>query len=136
MKLPLIGEPGVECRSGVSGHTLVFTFTNNITSGDARVTAGVGSVSAAPVFNGKTMTVNLTNVTDVQKITVTLSNVTDAFSQVLPSTTVSMNVLLGDLNGNKIVNSSDVAATKIQSGSPVRNKLPRGCDRQWHDQQF
>ncbi len=82
------------------------------------------------------MTVNLTNVTDVQKITVTLSNVTDAFSQVLPSTTVSMNVLLGDLNGNKIVNSSDVAATKIQSGSPVRNKLPRGCDRQWHDQQF
>ena len=28
--LPLSGTPGVECRSGAGGHTLVFTFVNNI----------------------------------------------------------------------------------------------------------
>lgn len=119
VNLPLNGEAGVECRSGVSGHTLVFTFTNDVTSGNASVTAGIGSVSGVPIFNGRTMTVNLTSVTDAQKITVTLSNVTDAFSQILPNTNVSMNVLWGDTNGNKIVNSSDITEAKMQSGSPV-----------------
>ena len=65
------------------------------------------------------MTVSLTNVTDAQKITTTLSNLTDAFSQALPNINVSMNVLLGDTNGNKAVNSTDVAQTKLQSGLPL-----------------
>ena len=64
------------------------------------------------------MTVNLTNVTDAQKVTVTLSNLTDEFLQALPNTNVSMNVLLGDTNGNKVVNATDVAQTKLQSGLP------------------
>ena len=33
--LPLIGEPGVECRSNAGAHTLVFTFSNNVVSGNA-----------------------------------------------------------------------------------------------------
>ena len=33
VNLPLAGEPGVECRSGAVGHTMVFTFTNNIVNG-------------------------------------------------------------------------------------------------------
>ena len=57
--------------------------------------------------------------TDVQKITVTLSNVTDSFAQVLPDTAVSMNMLIGDTNGNKSVNAGDVAQTKGQSGAAV-----------------
>ena len=65
------------------------------------------------------MTVNLTGVTDVQKITVTLSNVTDSFAQVLPNTAVSMNMLIGDTSGNKTVNASDVSQTKLQSGQAV-----------------
>jgi hypothetical protein len=48
-----------------------------------------------------------------------LSNVTDSFSQVLPDTPVSMNMLIADTNGNKTVNASDVAQTKGQSGLPV-----------------
>ena len=119
VSLPLSGEPGVECRSGAAGHTLVFTFTNNITSGNANVTGGGGNVSGTPSFSGKTMTVNLTNVTDAQKVTVTLSNLTDEFLQALPNTNVSMNVLLGDTNGNKVVNATDVAQTKLQSGLPL-----------------
>ena len=65
------------------------------------------------------MTVNLTGVTDMQKITVTLSSVTDNFGQVLPTKAVSANMLLGDTTGNKSVNSSDISQTKAQSGIVV-----------------
>jgi hypothetical protein len=119
INLPLSGEPGVECRSGGGNYTEVFTFDNNVVSGSAAVTGGTGNVSGSPTFSGNTMTVNLIGVTDVQKITVTLTNVTDTFSQVLPSTAVSMNVLIGDVNGNKIVNASDVAVVKSQAGQAV-----------------
>jgi hypothetical protein len=77
VNLPVTGQPGVECRAGGGNHTLVFTFNNNIASGSASVTTGVGSVAGSPIFSGKTMTVNLTGVADVQKITLTLSNVID-----------------------------------------------------------
>jgi len=117
--LPLTGEPGVECRSSGGNHTLLITFTNTMVSGNASVTGGTGSVAGSPTFSGSTMTVNVTGVSDVQKLTVTLSNVTDAFAQVLPDTPVSMNMLIGDTNANKTVNVSDVAQTKGQSGLPV-----------------
>jgi uncharacterized delta-60 repeat protein len=116
--LPLSDEPGVECRSTGGAHTLVFTFSNDVVSGNAAVTSGIGSVSGSPTFVGNTMTVNLTGVTDVQKITVTLSNVTDSFAQVLPDTPISVNMLIGDTTGNKTVNAGDVAQTKGQSGQP------------------
>jgi hypothetical protein len=119
--LPLTGEPGVECRSGGAGgnHTFVFTFTNNVVSGNASVTQGVGTVSGPPTFSGNTMTVNLTSVADVQRIIVTLTSVTDSFGQVLPDTAVSADMLIGDTTGNRTVNSSDIAQVKAQAGLPV-----------------
>ena len=119
INLPLSGEPGVECRSGGGNYTEVFTFDNNVVSGSAAVTSGIGSVSGSPVFSGNTMTVNLIGVTDVQRITVTLTNVTDTFSQVLAPTAVSVNVLIGDVNGNKTVNATDVALVKSHVGQAV-----------------
>jgi plastocyanin len=116
--LPLSGNPGVECRSSGGNHTLVFTFSNNVTAGSASVTAGTGSVSGSPSFAGNTMTVNLTGVADIQQITVKLSGVTDS-SAVLPDTFVSINMLIGDTNGNKSVNASDITQTKVQSGATV-----------------
>jgi hypothetical protein len=117
--LPLTGEPGVECRSSGGIHTIVITLSNAVVSGSANVTTGTGSVAGSPTFSGNVMTVNLTGVVDVQKVTVTLSNVTDGFSQVLASIPVSMNVLVGDTNASKIVNATDIAQTKAQSGQPV-----------------
>jgi hypothetical protein len=117
--LPLTGEPGVECRSSGGNHTLVITFSNPMVTGNASVTSGTGTVAGSPTFSGNTMTVNLTGVTDVQMITVTLSGVTDVFSQVLSDTAISMNMLTGDTNANKSVNSADIAQTKGQSGLPV-----------------
>ena len=121
INLPLTGQPGVECRSGGANgdYTLLFTCSNNLVSGSASVTGGIGSVSGSPTFSGNTMTVDVTGAANTQTLTVTLSNVTDQFSQVLPDTPVSVGLLIGDTNGNGVVNASDVAQTKSQIGVSV-----------------
>ncbi len=118
--LPLTGEPGVECRSGGGNddHSIVVTFSNGVVSGTANVTGG--SLSGLPTFSGNQMTVNLTGVSNAQQVTVQLSSVTDAVGQTLPAGTVKMNVLLGDVNGNKAVTATDIGQVKANSGgSPV-----------------
>ncbi len=116
--LPLTGEPGVECRTRGSQHTLVFTFSDNVVSGSATLT-GNGRIAGSPVFSGNTMTVNLSRVVDVQKITVTLTNVTSSGGQVLPSAAVSMNVLAGDVDATKTVDNTDFTLTRSQVGMAV-----------------
>ena len=113
--------PATECRSGgLSGdYTLVVTFNNKVTSGNASVFSGTGTVSGAPTFSGNTMTINLTGVTNAQTVTVTLSGVTDVFSQVLADTPVSAKFLIGDTNNSSSVTSSDVAQVKGQLGQTV-----------------
>jgi hypothetical protein len=117
--LPSSGNAGVECRSSGGNHTLIFTFSNQVVSGNAAVTAGTGNVSGSPTFSGNTMTVDLTGVTDQQQITVTASNVMDTFGQTLPSASVNAVILAGDTNGNSTVNAADVAQTRAQEGAPV-----------------
>ena len=121
LNLPLIGAPAVESRAPDSGgtHTLVFTFTNNVTSGTAAVTAGIGTVAANPTFARNVMSVNLTGVTDAQRLTVTLSGVRDAYSQGISTTPINMNVLRGDTTGDGVVNASDIAQTKFHDGTVV-----------------
>lgn len=119
--LPLIGGPGVECRTGgASGNfTIVLTYSNQVTSGSASVTGGTGTVSGSPTFSGNTMTVNLTGVTDAQTITLSLSNVTDNFSQVLATSSVQMGVLAGDVDGNGTVNGGDTVADRNDAGQTL-----------------
>jgi hypothetical protein len=116
-----ISLPGVECRSGgaTNDYTLLFTFSNNLESGNASVTSGTGNVVGTPVILGNTMTVNLTGVADAQTLSVTLSGLTDQFLQTLPDTSIGMSVLIGDVTGNAVVNASDVSQVKTQTGMPV-----------------
>ena len=113
----LLTTDPVECRSSGGNHTLVLTFNNYLVSGSASVTTGTGTVSGAPAFSGKTVTIDLVGVSDMQKLVVTLHNVTDRFSQVLPDTPITVNMLIGDTTGNKSVNASDISQTKLRSGS-------------------
>jgi plastocyanin len=116
--LPLSGSVGVECRSGGStnDYEMIINFATTVTVGSASVTSGTGSVSSFSV-SGSQVTVNLTGVTNVQTITVTLFNVNDGMH--FGNVPVSMGVLVGDVNGNATVNSSDVALTKSQVGQAV-----------------
>jgi hypothetical protein len=116
--LPLTGNVGIECRSGgaTNDYQMIINFATSVTVGSAAVTSGTGSVSSFSV-SGSQVTVNLTGVTNVQRITVTLINVNDGMHT--GNVPVSMGVLVGDVNGNALVNASDVSLTKWQVGQPV-----------------
>jgi hypothetical protein len=116
--LPLTGNVGIECRSGgaTNDYQMIVNFATSVTVGSASVTSGTGSVSSVSV-SGPQVTVNLTGVTNVQRITVTLMNVNDGTNT--GDIPISMGVLVGDVNGNAAVNSSDVSLTKSQVGQPV-----------------
>src|SRR5262249_10455572 len=112
--LPLTGTPGVECRAGGStnDYTMVITFSMNVTvDGDpqAQVTSGVATVGTAGINNGgvvsvdgNVVTVPLTNVGNAQTIHVRLNSVNNSGNFVIP-----MSILIGDVNGNGVVNASD-----------------------------
>jgi hypothetical protein len=122
--LPLTGNVGVECRSGgaTNDYQMIINFANPVTVGSAAVTSGTGSVSSFSGNGTPQITVNLTGVINVQRITVTLMNVTDGTSSgdvPLADVPVSMGVLVGDVNGNAVVNASDVSLTKSQVGQAV-----------------
>jgi hypothetical protein len=62
--LPLTGNVGVECRSGVAtnDYQMIINFATTVTVGSASVTSGTASVSSFTV-SGSQVTVNLTGVT-------------------------------------------------------------------------
>ena len=114
--LPLTGNPGIECRSGgaTNDYQLVFTFASSVTFINAAVTGGAGSVSGSGGSGTTTVTVNLTGVTNVQRITVTLLGVNNGTTT--GDVGVQMGMLIGDTNNSGGVTAADVGQTKAQSG--------------------
>jgi uncharacterized delta-60 repeat protein len=119
INLPLSAAPGIECRSGGANndYQLVFTFPSVVTFNSAAVRAGNGSVNSSSGNGTSGITLNLTSVTNAQKITITLAGLNDGTNT--GDLDVQMGVLIGDTNGNGSVNASDVSQTKAQSGSPL-----------------
>src|SRR4029077_3072629 len=129
--LPLIGTNGVECRTtgGTNDYTIVVTFSGNVTvtgSPQAQVTVGTGCVGSGGVctgnvtVSGNTVTVPLTTIDNAQNINVQINGVNSAGSDA-PATDfdIPMGVLIGDTNGNRVVNAADVAQTKSRLGQTV-----------------
>ena len=116
--LPETGKPGIECRSGGvnNNYTLVFTFAQNVTVQNATVSTGTGSVTS---FNavGKIVTVNLMGIVSPQRIVVKLVNVNDATN--ISDVQATMDVLVGDTNGDGFVDSADIGQTKSKSGQAL-----------------
>jgi N-acetylneuraminic acid mutarotase len=134
INLPLTGTTGVESRSGAGTHDymMVVTFSGNVAvtgSPQAQVTLGTGCVGTGGVcdpngtvsISGNVVTIPLTTVADVQTINVQLNGVMGATDAPAVNVTIPMSVLIGDVNGNRAVNSSDVALTKSQAGQAVGN---------------
>jgi glucose/arabinose dehydrogenase len=132
INLPLVGSPGVECRSGggTGDYQVLITFANPVTVNgtvQADVTSGVGDVGTGGVPNGGAVTVNgavvtvpLTNVANAQTISLTLFDVHQGAHA--GDVTVQMSVLVGDTTGNRTVNSSDVSQTKALSGTVAASR--------------
>jgi uncharacterized protein (TIGR02597 family) len=116
--LPFSGNPGVECRSSGGNHKVVFTFGSPVTVDGATVTSGTAGSSGPTLSNGgMDVTVDLSGVTNGQRVTVTLLGVSDGTNK--NDVAVRMGVLVGDTNGSGGVSTSDIGQTKAQSGQPV-----------------
>lgn len=119
----LAGGNAVECRSGGANgdYTLIFTFANPLVSADAVVTSGIGSVANSQIdgADAHNYVVNLTSVANAQNLTVNVGNVSDTSGDFSSAVPASMGLLIGDVNGNRAVNASDVALTKSRIGQTV-----------------
>ncbi|MEY2481328.1 MAG: hypothetical protein QOI04_2255 [Verrucomicrobiota bacterium] len=119
--LPLTGNSGVECRTGGSNgdFTLVFTFANPITAvSNAQITSGPGHVTTrSSGTDPHEYIVNVTGVTNAQRVTLTLTGISDTAGNTTSSLAVTMGVLLGDVNGDGFVLSGDYTITRQKSGT-------------------
>jgi hypothetical protein len=116
--VPISGAVGIEDRTGaVAGaHQMIVTFPGAVTLSGVSVTSGTGSAT----FSGSgtaVITINLTGVTNAQRLGVTLTNVNNGTAT--GNVFVPMGVLSGDTNGNGSVNAGDVGQTKGQSGAVI-----------------
>lgn len=118
--LPLSGNPGVECRSGGSqgSHTVNVTFDQSLTS-VAGVSTSCGTVTSSMIdgTDPRRYIVNLAApACNAQDVTITLTGVTADNGNTLASAAVSMGLLLGDVDGNGDVTSTDFDLTRSDSG--------------------
>jgi len=120
---------GIEDRQGQGTshdqHQVVFTFANPLVSvGGANVTGQTGSpaVAAGSGINPaepREYIVNLSGVQNAQKLTITLTGITDTVGNNTATLATTMGVLLGDVNGNGLVNSTDTSIVQSQSGRAI-----------------
>jgi endoglucanase len=110
--LAISGPPGVECRESNGTLQLVFTFDQPMVSGDVSID-GDASIDNNPTFSLDTMTVTLSQVTDVQNMTVTVSDLNGTSG----TATVGFGILRGDVDGDGKVTSADVALIRSATGS-------------------
>jgi hypothetical protein len=108
--LPLSGSSGVEDRSGRPNKKfyVAMTLNNNITSvGSATTTCGGVATWS---ISGPTVTFNLVGVAhgcNESDITITANDVMDDMGNTLSSASVTMGLLLGDVNGDRVVDATD-----------------------------
>ena len=122
--MPLTGTSGVECRTtgGTNDYTLAVSFSDNVNvtgTPQAQITSGTGCVGSSGTctgnvsFSGNSITVPLTNVANGQVINIRLNGVNGI------DFNIPMGLLVGDANGNRTVNASDVSQTKARVGQAV-----------------
>jgi hypothetical protein len=113
--VPIGGAISVESRAIGAGHRIVFQFNIpiNATGTAAAIdsmSAPIGTVSA--MISGSDVIVTLTGIPDNRRVTVSLTNV----NGVGVNASASLGFLVGDANGSRSVNITDVNGVKIRSG--------------------
>ncbi len=114
--LPLTGTAGIESRSG--GPTkilLTFDRTLNIANTTLALSSGTGTMAVA----GAVVTITMSGANDAHTLVITLNDVRDLTSGASANFSLSVGVLLGDVNGNGHVNSNDYTIVGSNSGTPV-----------------
>ena len=108
------GNVSVEPRTIGAGHSVVFVFDALITDAGGVSVIDVNSNSvgtATTVASGNSVVVTITGVPDNKRVTINVFGVnTDA------NGSVAIGFLVGDVNGTRSVNSSDISSVKARSG--------------------
>lgn len=125
--LPLTESVGIECRTGgaSNAYQVVFTFPGPVTVADATAVSETGAMDPnvdSVVPSGNEVAVNLSGVSNAQRLRVTLIGVDNG-----PNTGdvgVTMGVLLGDTSADGGVNSADITQTRRQSGQVTTSGPP------------
>jgi hypothetical protein len=121
--LPINGQAGIEDRSGQPGgtYTITMTFNENIAS-VGRTSASCGKVASTSI-DGATLTINLTKVScNASHITVTANDVKDSAGISLDDACLTVGLLLGDVNGDGVVDSADLDIVNSQIGQPTNGE--------------
>lgn len=118
--LPLSGAFGIECRSGDpdSHFKINLTFNNPLASVDS-VTTSCGAVVSSRIDpdDAHQLGISLTGVTcNAQFVTITVTGAHDDEGNTLPSSGVTLGLLLGDINGDALVDNQDSHETKLDGG--------------------
>ena len=115
ISLPLSGAPGIEDRQG--GPTqVVLTFAAPIHEGsEFSVMLSSGSASSSSV-SGSTLTIDLSGATNGQTLVVNISDIRDSTTGASGNYSLDIGVLLGDVNGDGLVNQSDLNIISADSG--------------------
>jgi hypothetical protein len=110
INLPLTGDVGIECRSGLTRYTTVFSFNQEVTGADSAASS-CGTVSSITVdpANARNLLVSFNGATcNAQTVNVTLTNVHDTLGNTLASASASMGILIGDVLGAGHVGNGDI----------------------------
>ncbi|MFL5236544.1 MAG: choice-of-anchor Q domain-containing protein [Rhizomicrobium sp.] len=122
--LPVTGPAGVEPRNIGSGHQLVVIFPTTVTFSSASVTAGNAVLGSVTGSGTSTATINLTSAPDQQLVTLTLFNANDGVTT--NNIPLRIGLLLGDANGDGVVNSADATIARNASGQVANASNFRG----------
>jgi hypothetical protein len=119
VNLPLSGNVGIECRTGQGSnadqHQVIVTFPAPIINfGGATVSSGTGTVSTS-LSSGNQIFVNLSGVTNAQRLAITLSAVNDGTN--IGDVVIPMGVLLGDVNASGRTDNGDAIVVRNLSGT-------------------
>jgi hypothetical protein len=116
--LPLTGTPGIEDRCGRHGAAITLTFNNNLTSVGG-ITTSCGTVVSGVIdsTNPHQFIVSLKEGTcNAEDVTVSVTNVQDDQSNTLASASVTMGLLMGDVDGDGSVTKADLGLVKADLG--------------------
>jgi len=109
---------GIECRRGTpsgTDYTVVVTFASPVTVGGALITSADNMATIdSPSVSGTTVTANVHSVANAQRLNVIFTSVNDGTRN--GDVLVPMAVLIGDSNGDALVNSGDALQTRTRSG--------------------
>ncbi len=115
----------VEPRNVGTGHRLVFTFNSTLSSVGAisvldkngQALTGIG---VSQTISGNTLTLNLSNVPDAQRMTIQLTNLNGS-----GSASIAVGFLVGDVTGSRMVTAADIAAVKAHSSQMANSANAR-----------